>query len=113
MSKGNFTSLGTGNLSPLGVPTGISVIGPIPLAVALLHVASDMRATLIRDRRKAAGLTIEEAARKAGTSISTWNNLENTLHPSFRPRTLRQALAALSIPEEITVPDTTEATLAQ
>lgn len=86
---------------------------PMPIALALMEVAADVRARAIRGRRVAAGLTIEEAAHRAGVSVSTWNNLENPQHPAFRPRTLRSALEALEISRETTVKDTSEESLAR
>lgn len=89
----------------MGLRQGEGTMLAIPLAVVLLDAAGTVRAGHLRQRRKLAGLTIEEAARRGGLSVSTWNNLENPEHVGFRPKTLRQALRALDVsPDHLVAP---------
>ena len=77
----------------------------VPIAFALLHVSGMARASMLRRRRQVAGLTIDEAARLADVSVSTWHNLENPEKLGFRPKTLRRALDALNVPADTLVED--------
>jgi transcriptional regulator with XRE-family HTH domain len=85
-----------------GVPVGI------PAATVLGALAGTRRARYLRARRTELGLTQAQAAKAAGVSLRTWQNLESARHKVVAEATLTTAIAALGIPDTVEVPVTTD-----
>ena len=85
-----------------GVPVGI------PAATVLGALAGTRRARYLRARRTELGLTQAQAAKAAGVSLRTWQNLESARNKVVAEATLTTAIAALGIPDTVEVPVTTD-----
>ena len=80
----------------------------VPAAAVLGALAGTRRARYLRARRNELGLTQAQAAKAAGVSLRTWQNLESARHKAVAESTLETAIAALGMPDSVEVPVTTD-----